>query len=144
MCLFNIPDKVKQVLDLYGPDEWMYGYKIYELYNRNNLLSPFIGKKININKQRVVSDSSVSGAIMRRIVVSRGIHIYKTEECAKPMMNRMSGLTAKTPVLVKVYGQVKDLIGVGEKDAVFKSVIIDQQSLDGVRKFMKGVFEYDY
>jgi len=133
MCCISNSTSVKEILSKFQPNDFLIGYKVYDFYNGKSdsvgprILTPHRSARLSLAEIAsgiVVSDSLKKSAYISNIAIYRGIHIYKEEGTAKKVIDG-----SYTRKYIKVYGQVKDLLGVGYNDAVFHKIYLDRDWL---------------
>ena len=122
MCLINNKCLINQLLEKYGDDEAMMFYKQYKIGCdfdlQSTLNSYYRDVKLNLDTNKIQSDSLQRKLSLRNgMIICKGIHVYKN----KPEQD----VNRKDLILIRVWGNKEDLLGVGIRDAVFKKVYID-------------------
>lgn len=129
MCCSNEPSRVREILKKFSPDDFLIGYKIYcfSKLGKHKIHSPYYQHELSLGdlvSGVVKSDAWNAKPCLNYNSIYNGIHFYKEERNAKYYCQGETEIR-----YIKIYAQVKDLIGVGDIDAVFSKIYLDRDSV---------------
>ena len=138
MCCNSEYRRVREIFENRTLNDWLVGYKYYDICGRQ-LISPYQGTILVLDKNGVVKAKNPSYNTIFDICshdeqIYRGIHVYKEKSRAIDSANCFSNKY----LVVPVYGQVRDLIGVDEHTAVFTQVTFDNPTIKKILNIRKG------
>lgn len=143
MCCYHDENKRRLIHNSFKPSDWLIGYKFYDIerhwnHNKPVLVSPYRGAIVPIHDTNlIIAVGNLRKANKSCQLVHSGIHIYQRRENA---LNQVRLSRPGKRISLKVYGQVRDLLGIGFTDAVFSKVVIDEASRQYAIRKMKEYY----
>lgn len=139
MCCDNQPKLYNAAVRGRSPEDWMYGYKWYDLVRGADgktwkFITPYKGAPLNLDSQQVLPvgvHPAVNPAKFDFLVCGQAVHFSRTKEHALDIAS-----PAYPGYCAKVFVQVKDILGVDTDTAAARRLIIDIADLMEMRKII--------